>query len=420
MSFATFAANMGNNMMFLEDRANQQKMQAAQLASMQQTADINALKLKDAKQASADADLARTRKDAYGQLLVDTPDPVEFLKKKADKARELKDAEGFTGAVNELAAVRQKQFADQMNQGLRHFMVSGDPSVLADRFNAQSPGVKIKITPVAPQAPTPLQQPTGSDSPFNVKGAFDSPVAALGKSGQAANPVAANADRRYLLTQIGPDGKESAPIEVGRREIGMMTMSAIDPKFAETIFKEQAKNELEIGKEREKGKIKLYNDNLHQDFVLRRQADLAGVNNKYEMDRIAAQGAEARKTGASNAMAHSNAQIAVKRWEMDNTSSAPDTKELDKRSQTAVTALQKALGEDEFGRLKQLNQPLYLKAIKEIEARVHAGAMPFQAASEVTIGLLQQGAAKTAADSMSQPGGAKGLPLRPTVTLPAF
>ena len=140
MSFATFAANMGNNMMFLEDRANQQKMQAAQLASMQQTADINALKLKDAKQASADADLARTRKDAYGQLLVDTPDPVEFLKKKADKARELKDAEGFTGAVNELAAVRQKQFADQMNQGLRHFMVSGDPSVLADRFNAQSPG----------------------------------------------------------------------------------------------------------------------------------------------------------------------------------------------------------------------------------------------------------------------------------------
>ena len=182
-----------------------------------------------------------------------------------------------------------------------------------------------------------------------MKGAFDSPVAALGKSGQAANPVATNADRRYLLTQIGPDGKESAPIEVGRREIGMMTMSAIDPKFAETIFKEQAKNELEIGKEREKGKIKLYNDNLHQDFVLRRQADLVGVNNKYEMDRIAAQGAEARKTGASNAMAHSNAQIAVKRWEMDNTSSAPDTKELDKRSQTVVTALQKALEKTSLG-----------------------------------------------------------------------
>jgi len=383
MSFATFAANMGNNMMFLEDRANQQKMQAAQLASMQQTADINALKLKDAKQASADADLARTRKDAYGQLLVDTPDPVEFLKKKADKARELKDAEGFTGAVNELAAVRQKQFADQMNQGLRHFMVSGDPSVLADRFNAQSPGMKINFAP---------SQTAG----------------------------------KYVLTSATPDGKQSPPQEVGRDEIGRLTMMAMDPKFAETIFKEQAKNELEIGKEKAKGAIKLDFDNKHQQFMFDRQKQLAGVNNEFTMAQIAARGAQDRSTGASNAAAQGAQQRQTYTWKTATDAAfgggdgAMSTKELDKRSQTAVTALQKALGEDEFGRLKQLNQPLYLKAIKEIEARVHAGAMPFQAASEVTMGLLQQGAAKTAADSMSQPGGAKGLPLRPTVTLPAF
>lgn len=384
MSFAAFAASMGNALNSIDDRHYLEAQRQQQLDSGKRQAELQGLQIQSAKNIAADMAKQRSYQDAYDNILrTSGNDKPTYLKAAAAKAQELGDTKGFGQFTNDYASELQKQFSDKMNRGLRHFMISGDPSVLQENFNSTSPGMKISIAPTETAG-------------------------------------------RYTLTSTTPDGKQTPAQDVGRDDIGRLTMMAMDPKFAETIFKDQAKNDLT--RKLEAGKL---DDKLKRDSELEKIKSRLGIaaderRADREAENIKLRGAQDRQTGASNAAAQGAQQRQTHTWKTATDAAfgggdgAMSTKELDKRSQTAVTALQKALGEDEFGRLKQLNQPLYLKAIKEIEARVHAGAMPFQAASEVTIGLLQQGAAKTAADSMSQPGGAKGLPLRPTVTLPAF
>jgi hypothetical protein len=336
MSWSAIAA-AGNALKNYQDTQRRQTIEDEQLAGQREDRtmrrDMQAMQLGQMKRADAEAQKVQQRTDAYGGLLMDSADPVAFYQSKATKAKELRDANGYFEAVNGLAQEKQKQYTSRIQGGLRQLMVSGDPSAIMQAYNESFPdGNQVAVAP-------------GS------------------KPGT------------YAVTFTDKSGKVHEAGEMDRDGIGRMTMMSADPKFAETIFKDQAKADLELKRDAAKADVQLTRDKDKAKFT----SELEDQKDKNRTEREAGNiklrgqidlGNSMKTIGAQSSASKALAEFKSKLDGGDN------TKALDARAKTAVSIVHDGLKTDMSGAMSESNQPIFLEAVKRAGELVREGVDP--------------------------------------------
>lgn len=343
MSWSAIAA-AGNALKNYQDTQRRQAIEDEQLAGAREDRAMNrearTLQINQMKRADAEAQKAQQRTDAYGGLLMDSADPVAFYQSKAAKARELRDANGYFEAVNGLAQEKQKQYANRIQGALRQLMVSGDPTGIAQAYNESFPdGNQVAVAP-------------GS------------------KPGT------------YAVTFTDKAGKVHPAGEMDRDGIGRMTMMSLDPKFAETIFKEQAKTELELRRDEQKAEAQLKRDKEKAKFT----SELEDQKDKNRAEREAGNIKLRGQIDLSNSMKTIGAQssaakaLAEYKSKLDNSGdNSPAQKDIDKRVTIGRAFLDKYFAASSMSGLDPKNQKVYGEAAARMGQLVRDGADPEQA-----------------------------------------
>lgn len=393
MNWAGLAA-AGNAMKAYDDQKRANAIQDEQLAGQRADRDtmrrMNELKFAELADTAATTKRARDRADQYSSLATNATGDEDFLTKKIEKAKELGDGDTMLATKQQLASLRAANLSKTVASELGKFQMTGDPTALQNIYNTQVPdGKKVLVTPINP--------PSGASAATT--GAFGAGAQPAGAAGLLPATGGNAQEPMYKIQTMNASGKVEHEGTISKGDVGLLAHQMMNPKFAEQVFMEDLKDKREVRKQDAIAKNKLNYDNMHQGFMFERQKELAGVNNGFTMAQMAVQNANAIRLGQSNAGAHAAGQIAVEKFKMANKpndagAGGLDVKEQDKRVQMGINALQKAMGEDEFGRLRQTNQPLYLKAIAQIGAQVRAGTDPERAASEVTTSLIREQSGK--------------------------